>query len=80
MPKDTVLGNEPRVFAADVGHSLTSHGDGTPVIDEGLVNAREKTIKDEEQKQQKLRDDAKKLLGSSGGGSSASSSKSSAKK
>lgn len=79
MADDAVRKGGTRVFAADQGESLTSHGDGTPAIDEGLVEAREQAIKDEENKQQKLRDDADKLLKRSSSNSSGSGSSSSKK-
>lgn len=54
-----------RKFPADQGTSATSHGDGTPGIDESLVAKREEAIKAEKESERKLRDEAKSLLSSS---------------
>lgn len=74
---DSIRKGGSRVFAADQGTSLTSHGDGSPNIDEGLVAAREAEKKAADQHEKKLRDDADKLLKRSSASSSSSSSGSS---
>lgn len=60
--KDVVLGKGARVFAADLGFSRTSHGDGRPTIDEGLVKAREAEQKKADE-QVKAEEDLAKRLG-----------------
>lgn len=51
-----------RRYAADQGTSASSHGDGTPGLDESLAAKRDQAIKDEKEREQKLRDDANALL------------------
>jgi hypothetical protein len=62
IAKDVVLGKGTRRFPADLGFSKTSHGDGSPTIDEGLVEARKAEQKKVEQ-QAKAEDDFAKKLG-----------------